>query len=68
VFPLLGRWLQSRQRNILIGLSPIAALVHKVIAIAGVDNGNLERVPVEGDVSLAIERGADSYVEVPQLH
>lgn len=58
--------------NILIGLSPIAALVHKEhrlrIAIAGADNGNLERLPVEGDVSLAIKRGADSYVEVPQLH
>jgi predicted acyl esterase len=58
--------------NVLIGLSPIAALVRKEhrlrIAVAGADNGNLERLPAEGDITLAIERGADSYVEVPQLH
>jgi len=58
--------------KVLIGLSPIAALIHKGhrlrIAIGGADDGNLERLPAEGDVALTIGRGPDSYVEVPHLH
>lgn len=58
--------------NVVLGLAPIAALVHKAhrlrIAIAGADNGNLERLPAAGDATLAIRRGLNSYVEVPQLH
>jgi len=61
----------GRFENVLVGLSPIAALVQKHhrlrIAIAGADNGNLERLPAEGDAILSIAGGPDSYVEVPQL-
>jgi putative CocE/NonD family hydrolase len=57
--------------NVLVGLSPIAALVHKQhrlrIAIAGADNGNLERLPAQGDATLSVAGGPDSYVEIPQL-
>ena len=62
----------ARFETVLVGLSPIAALVHKEhrlrVAIAGADHGNLERLPAAGDVTLIIRRGPDSYVEVPQLH
>jgi putative CocE/NonD family hydrolase len=58
--------------NILVGLSPIAAYIHKGhrlrIAIAGADDGNLERLPAEGDAILTIGRGANSYVEVPRVN
>jgi len=61
----------GRFENILVGLSPIAALVRKQhrlrIAIAGADNGNLERLPAQGDATLSIADGPDSYVEVPRL-
>ncbi len=57
--------------NISLGLSPIAALVRKGhrlrVAIAGADDGNLERLPAAGDATLSIARGGDSYVEVPLL-
>lgn len=62
----------GRFENVLVGLSPIAALVHKQhrlrIAIAGADNGNLGRLPAQGDATLGIEGGPESYVEVPRLH
>jgi predicted acyl esterase len=58
--------------NVLVGLSPIAALVRKQhrlrIAIAGADNGNLERLPAQGDATLSVAGGLNSYVEIPQLH
>jgi len=57
--------------NVLVGLSPMAALVHKQhrlrIAIAAADNGNLERIPPQGDATLSIAGGPDSYVEIPRL-
>ncbi|MGB6605371.1 MAG: CocE/NonD family hydrolase, partial [Steroidobacteraceae bacterium] len=57
--------------DVSLGLSPIAALVRKGhrmrVAIAGADDGNLERLPADGDVTLSVARGRDSYVEVPEL-
>jgi uncharacterized protein len=73
---LLVRLVQRPMRpgafeNISLGLSPIAALVRKGhrlrVAIAGADDGNLERLPAAGDVTLSVAHGGDSYLEVPQL-
>ncbi|HEY6621835.1 MAG TPA: CocE/NonD family hydrolase C-terminal non-catalytic domain-containing protein [Steroidobacteraceae bacterium] len=61
----------GRFENVLVGLAPIAALVHKQhrqrIASAGADNGNLERLLAVGNATLNIAVGSDSYVEVPRL-
>jgi uncharacterized protein len=55
--------------EIVVGISPIAALVRKDhrlrIALAGADAGNLERIPAQGDADLTVVRGAGSYIEVP---
>jgi len=54
-----------------IGLFPIAVLLHKGerirIAIAGADDGNLERLPSTGDPVLTVERNSavPSWLELP---
>lgn len=56
-------------QDVVIGISPIAALIrrgHRLrLAIAGADNGNLERVPASGDVTLTVDRGNGTYLELP---
>jgi putative CocE/NonD family hydrolase len=55
--------------DVTLAISPIAALIrtgHSLrVTIAGADANNLERLPAKGDVTLTIERGAGTYVEVP---
>jgi putative CocE/NonD family hydrolase len=55
--------------DIVLGISPIAALIRKGhrlrIAIAGADATNLARVPAQGDTTLTLERGPETYVELP---
>jgi uncharacterized protein len=56
-----------------IGLSPIAVRFQKGerirIAIAGADDGNLERLPTTGGATLTVARSAaaPSWVELPEL-
>jgi putative CocE/NonD family hydrolase len=61
----------GRFEDVLIALSPTATLIrkeHRVrIALAGADDGNLERLPAQGDVTWGIAWGRDSYLEVPQV-
>ena len=55
--------------DITFAISPIAALIkkgHRIrVAIAGADDENLERLPQHGDVTLSLERGAGSYLDLP---
>ena len=57
--------------DVVIAISPIAALVkkdHRIrIAIAGADDGNLERIPDHGTEALSVEYGPTSYVDVPVM-
>jgi predicted acyl esterase len=54
-----------------IGLFPIAVQLHKGerirIAIAGADDGNLDRLPSTGDPVLTVERNspAPSWIQLP---
>lgn len=58
-------------QSLVIGISPVAALIrrgHRLrFAISGADNGNLERVPTTGSVELTVERGTQTYLELPCL-
>jgi hypothetical protein len=55
--------------DITFAISPIAALFkkgHRIrVAIAGADDENLERLPQQGEVTLSLERGAGSYLDLP---
>jgi putative CocE/NonD family hydrolase len=63
----------GKAESIKIGLFPIAVLLHKGerirIAIAGADDGNLDRLPSTGDPVLSVERNsvARSWVELPMI-
>ena len=55
--------------GVTIAISPIAALLKKGhrlrVAIAGADENNLEQLPQHGDVTLSLELGSGSYLELP---
>jgi hypothetical protein len=57
---------------VVIAISPIAALIRKGhrlrVAIAGADDGNLERLPAHGEATLALALGEGTYVHVPVVH
>jgi putative CocE/NonD family hydrolase len=58
--------------DVVIAMSPIAAMIRKGhrlrVAIAGADDGNLERLPAQGVATLTLERGEGTYVDVPTVH
>ncbi len=55
--------------DVTLALSPIAAQIRKGhslrMSIAGADADNLERLPAQGEVTLTIERGNGTYIELP---
>jgi putative CocE/NonD family hydrolase len=55
--------------DVTIAISPIAAMIRKGhrlrVAIAGADDGNLERLPAKGGATLTFALGKDTYVDVP---